>query len=478
MSGADASLVTRTRRMLADGVTPVGLYHTLVGTEGVGFILESVDQQGRWARYSFVGRRPLGELRAEREGLVVTGWLPALPEPGEGVLDFLRRVVAALPRAGADVPLAGGLVGFVGYDVVREIEPTVPARAPDDLGLPDALWWLAGELVVFDHWAQTLTLVVLAHSGADADAVLGGLADEVAAARMLGASELVIPPEGAERALLDASDEPRYLEMVSAAREHILAGDIFQVVLSRRFDFPLGTNRLSLYRALRLTNPSPYMYLISHPRVAVVGSSPEALVTLAPTGRVLARPIAGTTRRGASDAEDEGLIAALRADPKERAEHVMLVDLARNDLGKVARFGSVSVEQLMVAERFARVIHMTSEVSAVLREGVGSVDLLAATLPAGTLSGAPKVRAMTLIDELETVRRGIYGGVVGYFGPDGSMDLAIAIRTAVIGPDGVCHLQAGAGVVADSDPAREAAECVAKASAVARAVLMARALPG
>ncbi|WP_276946883.1 anthranilate synthase component I family protein [Ferrimicrobium acidiphilum] len=482
------SLVALTQTLLVDTITPVAAFDALVGADGDGFIFESVDQVGRWSRFSFVGRSPLGRVVVRHGSIETLGHLPVQPVNGEGIFDYLERLTAALSMEPLDpIPFAGGLLGYLGYDVVREIEPTVGETVVDDLELPDVLLNLVGELAVFDHWSQTVTLVVnvLLDPGRDrrdqydeAIADLKQLADDFCQIRSDLGPNLISTPQGAERTLLDDASTVSYEAIVERAKEYILAGDIFQVVLSRRFDFPLLADSLSLYRALRITNPSPYMYLLQAREVTVVGSSPEALVTADRNGSVMVRPIAGTRPRGASDDEDARYIEELKEDPKERAEHIMLVDLARNDVGKVAEFGSVEVANLMIPELFAKVIHLTSEVVGRLSVGVSHVSLLKATLPAGTLSGAPKVRAMQIIDELESTRRGVYGGVVGYFSAHGSLDFAIAIRTVVVDPAGVCHLQVGAGIVVDSIGSNEAAETVSKAAAVARAVMVARGLTG
>ncbi len=478
------SLVALTQTLLVDAVTPVAAFGELVGAEGDGIIFESVDQMGRWSRFSLVARAPIGRIIVQRGVIEVSGRLPVVPSAGEGIFDYLERLHAGLSMEPADpLPFVGGLLGYLGYDVVRDIEPSVPETVVDDLGLPDVALSLVGELAIFDHWSQTVTLVVntlvdpssdLSEQYTSARRALERLVGDFSRIRSPLMPERLTVEEGLERQLLDDSSTSAYVDMVERAKEYILAGDIFQVVLSRRFDFELLTDSLSLYRALRVTNPSPYMYLLQMPEITVVGSSPEALVTADRSGSVMVRPIAGTRRRGRDAEEDHQLIVELQGDPKERAEHIMLVDLARNDVGKVCEFGSVRVATLMVPELFAKVIHLTSEVVGDLRPGVSHVALLKATLPAGTLSGAPKVRAMQIIDELEQTRRGVYGGVVGYFSAHGSLDFAIAIRTAVIDPRGVCHLQAGAGIVADSVGIAEAKETVAKAAAVARAVLVAR----
>ncbi len=474
---ASKELRVSIRRLLADGLTPVAAFAALVGERSRGFIFESVDQQGSWARFSFVGRSPLARIELSNGTVTVDGQVPVHPFSGEGLFGYLERLVPTLGGADfGELPFAAGLVGYVGYDTVREIEPSVPLTVTDDTGFPDAVLYLAGEVVVFDHWTQSVTLVV-SHLGEPekAEIRLDALAAALAMPERLGCSPWpeIVPDE--EASLLGTDFISSYCERVVAGKSHIIDGDIFQVVLGHRFDFLLQAPRLDVYRALRVTNPSPYMYLIQDDLVSVIGSSPEALVTVT-DGKVMTRPIAGTSPRGDDPLEDDKIVARLLEDPKELAEHVMLVDLARNDLGRVSSFGSCEVVERMVPERFARVIHLTSTVVGALRKGVGPIDVLRATLPAGTLSGAPKVRAMQIIDDLEVTKRSIYGGVVGYIAANGSMDFAIAIRTIVVGNDGMAHLQAGAGIVADSDPKGEARECVAKASAVARAVIAARKL--
>ena len=382
-------------------------------------------------------------------------------------------------------PLHAGLVGYLGYDVVREIEhlPEVPE---DDLGHPDAILAMIGQLAAFDHWRQRVVLidnVVIDPSwGAeDLDAAhreaIARL-DQLAAdcfrpvdqpARPLPRS--IGPPPDVHRTMSDSL----YEDAVRAAKEYVTAGDVFQVVLSQRFDLgALGADPFDVYRVLRLVNPSPYLYFLRFPEVTVVGASPEPMVRLR-DGTVVSRPIAGSRRRGATPEEDGRLEGELVEDPKEVAEHVMLVDLARNDVGRVVRFGTEVVEEMMVVERYSHIMHLTSQVSGRLAPGKGPIDVLRATLPAGTLSGAPKVRAMEIIDELEPTKRGVYGGVVGYLDFSGNLDTAIAIRTMTVDPDGSASVQAGAGIVADSDPVAENAECGDKAAAMLSAVAMARA---
>jgi anthranilate synthase component 1 len=384
-------------------------------------------------------------------------------------------------------PLHSGVVGYLGYDVVREIE-RLGEPPPDDRGLPDAVMAVIGELAAFDHWRQQVSLVanVLVPEGASEalldrlylegrerlDALQGDLARPAAA-------HLAFPPERGERLLSEevtrSFSSEQYELAVEVAKEHIAAGDAFQIVLSQRFDFELGCEPFDVYRALRQVNPSPYMFFLRQGGVSLVGASPEPMVQLS-EGRVVIRPIAGTRPRGESEGDDRRLEAELVEHPKEVAEHVMLVDLARNDIGRVVAFKSEQVDELMTVERYSHVMHLTSQVSGQLVEDKGPVDLLRATLPAGTVSGAPKVRAMQIIDELEPTKRGPYAGTVGYVDFSGNLDTAIAIRTMVVGPDGRSSVQAGAGIVADSDPAAEDAECGAKAAAVLAAVAAGRKL--
>ncbi|MGH9102999.1 MAG: anthranilate synthase component I [Acidimicrobiales bacterium] len=482
------SVVPVWRELSADTLTPVSAFLRLVG-EGPGFLLESAEGGERWGRYSFVGRRPEATIMARGGELSVTGSLPLELPAGIGVLAALEMLLGCLrsPRIEQLPPLHGGLVGYLGYDVVREIE-RLPDPPPDDQLLPDALVSVIGEVAAFDHWRQQVVLVdnVLVGAGwgaselerawARANEHLDGLALDLA--RPAAAETTLVeppareaPPEGVRRSV----SADAYRAAVAVAQDHILAGDVFQVVLSQRFDLDLQASPFDCYRVLRQVNPSPYMYFLRHEHVSVVGSSPEPMVQLL-DGRVVSRPIAGTRRRGATEEEDRLLAAELLEHPKERAEHVMLVDLARNDVGRVVAYGSEAVDELMTLERYSHVMHLTSQVSGRLRSGLGPVDVLRATLPAGTVSGAPKVRAMQLIDELEPTRRGPYAGVIGYLDFSGNLDTAIAIRTMVVRPDGTASVQAGAGIVADSDPSAEDEECASKAAALLAAVPAARRL--
>ncbi len=480
----DHSVVPVWRELLADMTTPVAAFARLVG-DGPGFLLESVEHAERWSRFSFVGRNPLCTIVARDGRLDVDGDLPAGVPTDQGVLAALEALLERYrsPRLPDLPPLHGGVIGYLGYDVVREVEhlPDVP---PDDLGRPDAVLSVIGQLAAFDHWRQRVTLIdnVIVEPGAD-EAVLDAAYDAAVArlqqlaedgARPL-AEPLVDPPDPNDPLpeVTSTMGAELYTAAVDVAKEHILAGDIFQVVLAQRFDLQLDADPFDVYRVLRQVNPSPYMYFLRHPEVTIVGSSPEPMVQLL-DGRVVSRPIAGTRPRGHTDDEDRRLGAELAEHPKELAEHVMLVDLARNDVGRVVEYGTEKVDEMMTLERYSHVMHLTSQVSGTLAEGRTPIDVLRATLPAGTVSGAPKVRAMEIIDALEPTKRGPYAGVVGYLDFSGNIDTAIAIRTMVIGPDGVASVQAGAGVVADSDPMAEHEECENKARALLAAVPAAR----
>lgn len=483
------------RELVADTSTPVGVYLQLVGAGSEpGFLLESVEGGERWGRYSFVGRRPLATLVARDGRVTTTGSLDldsatdGRVSAAAGALDAVGAVLEAFdaPHLPGLPPLHGGLVGYLGYDVVREVE-RLGAPPRDDLGHPDAVLAVIGQLAAIDHWRQRLVLVdnvPVDPSWDDAERVAAYAAavrrlDELAEACSRPLAEPARPsPKAAELPddVVRSLTGERYAAAVDAAKEHIRAGDVFQVVLSQRFDLPvLGVDPFDVYRVLRLVNPSPYLYHLRFPELTVVGASPEPLVQLR-DGVVTSRPIAGSRPRGASPVEDQARESELRADPKELAEHVMLVDLARNDLGRVVSFGTEQVDEMMVVERYSHVMHLTSQVSGRLAPGRGPIDVLRATLPAGTLSGAPKVRAMEIIDDLEPTRRGVYGGVVGYLDFSGNLDTAIAIRTMTVDAQGRASVQAGAGIVADSDPASENAECAHKAAALLTAVAMARAL--
>lgn len=491
----DRRVIPVVRRLLADGHTPVGLYRALAQDRPGTFLLESAEHGRAWARWSFIGVRSRAMLTSVAGSAAWIGTAPmGMPQQGDplAALDTTLQLLHT-PRLDADIPglppLTGGLVGVIGYDAVRRFEK-LPDHAADDLGLPELAMLLATDLAALDHHDGSVTLIANAVNmdntdarvdEAWADAVARLDAMEQALAQPLEPAVVTFTSD-APVAVHDRTTPEQFHAAVLRAQEYIRAGDAFQVVLSQRFDVPTDAHALDVYRILRASNPSPYMYLMRLPhqddpdRVGfdVVGSSPEALVQVR-AGRALLHPIAGTRPRGATPQEDQALASDLLADRKERAEHLMLVDLGRNDLGRVCAPGSVDVVEFMAIERYSHVMHIVSTVVGNLAEQCTAFDLLRATFPAGTLSGAPKPRAMEIIDELEPTRRGIYGGCVGYFDFAGDLDAAIAIRTAVI-RDGIAHVQAGAGVVADSDPAAEERECRHKAAAVIRAIAMASTL--
>ncbi|GGU83751.1 anthranilate synthase component I [Streptomyces albospinus] len=485
----DRRVIPVTRRLLADGDTPVGLYRKLAAERPGTFLLESAENGRTWSRYSFIGVRSAATLTA-RNGQA--HWLGAPPvgvPTGGDPLAALRATVEALhtPRdliedAGLP-PFTGGMVGYLGYDVVRHLE-RIGDSTTDDLRLPELTMLLTSDLAVFDHWSGTVLLIANAinhndretgvdEAYADAVARLDTMADDLA--RPAPASAAALPPSAVPPYTAKWGGEA-FMAAVEDVKERIRAGEAFQVVPSQRFETPCTASALDVYRVLRATNPSPYMYLFRFEdgngpdgsSFDVVGSSPEALVKVE-DGRAMVHPIAGTRPRGATVQEDQALADELMADPKERAEHLMLVDLGRNDLGRVCEPGSVEVVDFMSVERYSHVMHIVSTVTGTVAEGRTAFDVLTACFPAGTLSGAPKPRAMQIIEELEPTRRGLYGGCVGYLDFAGDSDTAIAIRTALL-RDGTAYVQAGAGIVADSDPVAEDTECRNKAAAVLRAV--------
>lgn len=480
--GRQYSVVPVWQELLADLTTPVAAFLRVVGDEP-GFLLESVEHGERWGRWSFIGRRPTATIVSRGGRLAVTGTLPPGVPLDRGVLAALEALLSAYraPALEGLPPLHGGVVGYLGYDVVREVErlPNVP---PDDQGHPDAVLSVIGQLAAYDHWRQRVTLidsVPLPEGATDLDHRYDEAVARLAQMAIDGSraldEPLVEPPwrDDDLPAVRRQMSERQYADAVEVAKEHIVAGDAFQVVVAQRFDLDLGAEPFDLYRSLRQVNPSPYMYFLHYAELDIVGSSPEPMVQLLGR-RVISRPIAGTRRRGRTDEEDRRMVGELTEHPKEIAEHIMLVDLARNDVGRVVEFGSEQVDELMTLERYSHVMHLTSQVSGQLRDGLGPIDVLRATLPAGTVSGAPKVRAMEIIDELEPTKRGPYAGVVGYLDFSGNVDTAIAIRTMLVSPDGRASVQAGAGIVADSDPAQEDLECRNKAAALLAAVPGAR----
>jgi len=465
--------------LLSDRDTPVSAFLKLHrGTHGC--LLESAVGGERWGRYSFIVTDPVARVEARgREVKLIARDGKVSERRDVDPLLFLRQILAEyrIPAVPGLPRFTGGLVGYVSYDAVRWIE-RLESPPPDDLGFPDLNLLLADTLVIFDSKEQKLLLLTHADLAQGADQ---GYAAAVARVEELAQRlDAPTPPlrarfAPASPADVDSTMTPeQFRAAVCRAKEYITAGDIIQVVLAQRFSRATSAAPFDVYRCLRSINPSPYLYHLALGDMAVVGASPEVLVRLE-DGRMTVRPIAGTHPRAASPQEDEKLAAKMLADPKERAEHVMLLDLGRNDVGRVALPGSVEVTEQFVVERYSHVMHLVSNVEGRVAPGFDAIDALRAAFPAGTLSGAPKVRAMQIIDELEPSRRGIYGGAFGYFGFSGSMDTAITIRTAVLA-DGKVHVQAGAGVVADSDPQSEHEECIRKARAVLAAVELAETL--
>ncbi|WP_291382392.1 anthranilate synthase component I [Demequina sp.] len=481
--GATHRVVPVARRLLGDGWTPVAVYAALSASRSGTFILESAQPDGSRSRYSFVGVRSQAALTIVGDVARWTGDIPTGLEDGAPLPTIKQALdVLASEQIPGLPPLTGGLVGALGWDIVRQWEPTLPANAVRELDLPDAHLLLATDLAVLDHVDGSVWLVANAvntdaqPTGIDeayASAVerIDAMEEALAVAPRLPA--MAIDASAPEGVVTARSEVGAYEKMVKFAKESIRDGDVFQVVPSQRFDAECPASALDVYRVLRTLNPSPYMYYVECEdadgrRFAIVGASPESLVTVKERS-VLTYPIAGSRPRGATPEMDKALETELLADPKEVAEHVMLVDLSRNDLVKVCVPTSVEVVEFMAVNRYSHIMHICSIVVGELEDHASALDAFVATFPAGTLSGAPKPRAIALIDELEPVRRGFYGGAIGYFDFAGNMDLAIAIRTAVI-ESGVAHVQAGAGIVADSVPATEAQETRDKAAAMLRAV--------
>jgi anthranilate synthase component 1 len=470
-------LVPVYRTLLADLETPVSVYLKLTQNGQPAFLLESVEGGERIGRYSFIGVDPAGMI-VIKDGVVThtqDGQTQTYPlAEGQDPLHIIQGalahyqpvVIPGLPR------LVGGAVGYLAYDVVRYFEK-LPTTATDELDVPDAAFMLPDTLVIFDHVRHQLILLANAHNtSGDADAAYNDAVRRID--RLASALNRPLPqpiPEAVplREPLVSNVEQSEYEARVEAAKEYIRNGDAFQIVISQRFSRRTRTSPLTLYRALRALNPSPYMFLLNfNTDLTLVGASPEVMVRFE-DGTATVRPIAGTRPRGRTESEDFEYQEDLLSDPKERAEHVMLVDLGRNDLGRVCDFGTVKVTEMMTIERYSHVMHIVSHVEGRLRQDMDAFSLIRATFPAGTLSGAPKVRAMEIIEELEGVRRGPYGGAVGYFSFDGSMDMCITIRTFLMRGDKV-YVQAGAGVVADSVPAHEHQECVNKAQALAAAI--------
>ena len=471
--------------LVADLETPVSAFLKIAGagsgaTQPMSFLLESVEGGEVRGRYSIIGLEPdiifrINGVQAEINRAPRNDPAAFVPTR-EPPLQALRALIAESRIGLPDdlPPMAAGIFGYLGYDVVRLMEDALPAPGPDPIAIPDAVLIRPTLVIAFDAVEDTITVVtpVRPHAGVPAKAALGRAVERLAA--VVDALDRPLPKAAAQIDAGPLKVAPRsntapeeFKRMVLRAKEYIAAGDIFQVVLSQRFEAPFALPPFALYRALRRVNPSPYLFFLDFGAFAVAGSSPEILVK-AGRGTVIVRPIAGTRRRGATPHEDKALEAELLADPKERAEHLMLLDLGRNDVGRVAEIGTVQVTDQFFIERYSQVMHIVSNVEGKLRKDRDALDALAAGFPAGTVSGAPKVRAMQIIDELEKEKRSLYAGCVGYFSAGQEMDTCIALRTALI-KDGIMYVQAGAGIVADSDPEFEQQECVSKAKALFRA---------
>ncbi|MDB5321712.1 MAG: trpE [Phycisphaerales bacterium] len=492
MAAGGAEVIPVWRQLLADRLTPVTAFE-LLGDADHAFLLESVVGIEKIGRYSFIATSPSfvyeakdGRARVSGFGTAEEGTSGATAKRGldaRETTDPLGDLGKLLPkkRYHHDKRLpnfTGGLVGYAGYDTIRYYEGEKLTRPPaDDRGLPDVMFGFYGELVIFDHLDKTIKVVANAevggrHEGTEAayrdacrriDAIIARLQ------RPIGGETGEIDPSGPVTLKFESNmTRERFEQAVTQGKEYIKAGDIFQFVPSQRLRVKSKAEPFNVYRALRVINPSPFMFFLKSPQCTLIGASPEILCRVM-DGEVTSRPLAGTRRRGATDAEDQALEKELLADPKERAEHIMLVDLHRNDVGRVAVIGSVKISDVMTVERYSHVMHITSHVSGTLAPGKTALDALAVSLPVGTVSGAPKIRAMQIIDELEPTRRGPYGGAVGYLDFAGNMDTCIALRT-MVWQDGVYDVQAGAGVVADSVPALEWEETMAKAKALLKAV--------
>jgi anthranilate synthase component 1 len=473
------NLIPVYREILGDMETPVSAFQKIDDGRH-SFLLESVEGGEKWGRYSFLGSRPSVVVRSfDRKVEIMRKGDVEMHPFDHDPLESIKKILSAYkPVPDPALPrFYGGAVGYMGYDVVRFFEE-LPDRGKDGLDLPDIFFMLTDTLVIFDNITHMIKVVSNAHiEGKSITAAYKEATNKIDAIvkklrRGVGSRKSGVRRKSRKASKLASNfTQPEYEQAVLKAKEYIKAGDIFQVVPSQRFHTTISAEPFEVYRALRLINPSPYMYFLRCGDATIVGASPEVMVRLE-GDRIELRPIAGTRRRGATEDEDKALEQDLLADPKERAEHIMLVDLGRNDVGRVSEPGSVNVSELMVIERYSHVMHIVSNVRGTLSRGNNSYDVIRACFPAGTVSGAPKIRAMEIIEELEPTRRGPYAGAVGYFGFSGNMDTCITIRTLVI-KEGVAYIQAGGGVVADSDPAAEYQETVNKARAMMRAVEMA-----
>ena len=481
---AQGNLIPVTRRILADLETPLSAYRKIRG-EGEAFLFESVEGGEHIGRYSFVGCNPRSVIRQDGSHvqIIENGRITESAVIGRDVKDGLEVVERLMKKYRAvSVPglprFTGGAVGFIGYEFIHDVEPVVPRPSNDELKTPVMYFLVADQLLIFDRVAQTITILVNAiledaESPAEAYENAVGEIDRLVSLLEQPSEHTAVsvPPEVPADGFHSNQTKEKFVANVEASKQYIQAGDIIQVVGSQRFSAPVTASPLDIYRAVRSINPSPYMFLLELAGFSLVGASPEIHVRCE-EGKVEIRPIAGTRRRGKTEAEDQALEKELLADPKERAEHVMLVDLARNDIGRVCDFGSVQVKELMFIERYSHVMHIVSQVEGKLSAGKTNYDLMRATFPAGTVSGAPKIRAMQIISELEQTTRGTYAGAVGYFSFNGNLDTCITIRTALI-KEGQAYVQAGGGWVNDSVPENEFQETVNKSKAMRKAVAMA-----
>lgn len=469
--------------LIADAESPVSAFQK-IDDGGYSFLFESVEKSDQAGRYSFVGGQP--RITFESRGRTIRISEDGQVREFETTRDPLHELEALMQRytfvpspALEESRFAGGAVGYLGYDMVRFFEPTIPAAPKDELGLPESFFFLAETLLIFDHRTRRLRIVANAFvEDGQVEAAYHTAAEKITALAAKLNRTIHLPPIYVDRPAEPVTPtanttRDEYMQMVRDGMEYIRAGDIFQFVPSQRFETDYTGDPLTLYRALRFVNPSPYMFCLKFAGAfSLVGSSPEVHVR-AINGRIDIRPIAGTRRRGANAAEDEHNAQDLLADPKERAEHLMLVDLARNDVGRAAQFGTVKVSDFMTIEKYSHVMHIVSNVHGTLRPDRSAYDVMRATFPAGTVSGSPKVRAMQIINQLEKSKRGVYAGAVGYFGFDGNSDSCIALRTVVL-KDGKAYVQAGAGIVADSSPESEHQECVNKAMGMMAAIARAK----
>lgn len=469
------NLIPVFKEILADTDTPLTAFLKLGGTPS--FLLESVEGGEKWARYSFIGARPSKIIKGRgRRVEIIEDKKPARIFESENPFDFLKKEISAYkPVEVSGLPrFYGGLVGYIGYDMVRFFE-NLPEKQKEAVDLPDFFFMLTDTMLIFDHLKQKIKVVSNAHldeknileSYKNAEKKIDDMIEKLRMPFSIKRSKHVYKSNG----FISNFSREDFLLNIKKSKEYIMAGDVFQLVLSQRFERLTNVDPLNIYRALRVINPSPYMYYLDIGDAQIVGSSPEILVRVEEK-KIVLRPIAGTRKRGETEISDTILEEELRNDPKEIAEHIMLVDLGRNDVGRVAEAGSVKVTELMAVERYSHVMHLVSNVEGDLKQGLDAFDVFAACFPAGTVTGAPKVRAMEIIEELEPTKRGPYAGAVGYFSYSGNMDTCITIRTLVI-KDGRVYVQSGAGIVADSDPEREYMETVNKAKGMMKAVDMA-----